>query len=58
VAWPVNAPAIRPHDLGERNIELYRYYAQQNPQRKVYRFDKSKSPRVLEYLGTVAELSK
>ena len=58
VAWPDDAPVIRAHDLGERNIELYRYYARQNPQRKVYRFDKSKSPRTLEYLGTVAELSK
>jgi hypothetical protein len=57
VAWPDDAKVIKAHDLGERNIELYRYYARQNPQRRVYRFNKSKPSDKLEYLGTVGDLS-
>jgi hypothetical protein len=32
-------PIIRAQDLGERNIELIRYYAARQPARKFYRFD-------------------
>jgi hypothetical protein len=30
--WPDDAPIIRAHDLGERNAELFRYYAARKPQ--------------------------
>ncbi|MGA2498860.1 MAG: glycosyltransferase family 39 protein, partial [Tepidisphaeraceae bacterium] len=39
VPWPDDAPVIKAHDLGARNIEIYRYYAQRQPQRMFYRFD-------------------
>lgn len=52
---PDKAWIIRAHDLGERNIELYRYYARQEPQRRIYRFNLREGS--LEYLGTAAELA-
>jgi hypothetical protein len=65
VAWPDDASVIRAHDLGERNIELYRYYAERQPTRKIYRFDRGAlyrlrrgEPLPLVYLGTAAELAK
>ena len=32
-------PIVRAQDLGERNVELIRYYADKQPSRKFYRFD-------------------
>jgi hypothetical protein len=39
VAWPDDAPIIRAHDLGPRNGEIIRYYAQHQPERTFYLFD-------------------
>jgi hypothetical protein len=55
VAWPDDAPLIRAHDLGERNVELFRYYAQRDPTRRVYRF--SRRTGELQDLGQVRELA-
>jgi hypothetical protein len=41
VAWPDDAPVIRAHDLGERNGEIFDYYAQRQPGRMFYRFDRA-----------------
>ena len=41
VAWPDDAPFIRAHDLGPRNIELFRYYAARQPNRSVELFDRA-----------------
>jgi len=41
VAWPDDAPVIRAHDLGERNGEIYRYYAAKQPDRMFYQFDRA-----------------
>src|SRR5207253_3909846 len=38
VPWPDDAPVIRAHDLGPRNIEIYRYYARRQPERMFYLF--------------------
>ena len=54
VAWPDDAPIIRAHDLGEENVRLYRYYAQRQPEREIYLFDRNGSQ--LQYLGTAIEL--
>jgi 4-amino-4-deoxy-L-arabinose transferase-like glycosyltransferase len=54
VAWPDDAPVIRAHDLGPRNIELFRYYAARAPDRRVYRFSR-KTGRV-DDLGPVGTL--
>jgi Dolichyl-phosphate-mannose-protein mannosyltransferase len=55
VAWPDEAHIIRAHDLGERNSELFRYYADRQPQRRVYRFDEADYS--LTFLGTASELA-
>lgn len=55
-AWPDDAPIIRAHDLGPgRNIEIFRYYAQQQPQRMFYLFDRD--DHSFHPLGTAAELA-
>jgi hypothetical protein len=42
VAWPDNAPIIKAHDLGkEKNIQLFRYYAQRQPRRRFYLYDRA-----------------
>ena len=41
VAWPDDAPVIRAHDLGERNVEIFRYYADKQLDRMFYRFDRA-----------------
>jgi hypothetical protein len=42
VAWPDDAEIIRAHDLGEqKNEELYRYYAQHEPNRAFYIYDRA-----------------
>jgi hypothetical protein len=55
VAWPDDARIIRAHDLGERNAEIFRYYADRQPQRQFYRFDEKDYS--LAYLGTARELA-
>lgn len=59
-AWPDDAPIIRAHDLGpERNIEIFRYYAEHQPRRMFYLFDRGLYDRglaPLKRLGTAAEL--
>lgn len=54
VAWPDDAPLIRAHDLGARNIELFRYYATHGPDRMVYRF--SRKTGRLDTLGKAKDL--
>ena len=49
VAWPDDAEVIRAHDLGERNVELVRYYVSRQPDRHFYRYDRSSGE--LEELG-------
>ncbi len=56
VACPDDAPVIRAHDLGPRNLELFRYYAQRQPDRMVYRYDER--TRKLVKLGLVTVLAK
>jgi hypothetical protein len=41
VAWPDDAPVIRAHDLGERNAEIFRYFAEKQPDRMFYQFDRA-----------------
>jgi hypothetical protein len=55
VAWPDDAPIIRAHDRGERNAELFDYYAKRSPGRTVWRFDRRTSRATR--LGTVGELA-
>lgn len=55
VAWPDDARIIRAHDLEDHNPQLYRYYAQTQPDRMVYRY--IRSTRTLTFLGNVAELA-
>lgn len=40
VAWPDDAPIIRAHDLGERNREIFAYYARHQPERVFWLFDR------------------
>lgn len=55
VAWPDDAEVVRAHDLGERNIEIFRYYAQRQPQRVFYRYDRKS--QTLERLGLTTDLA-
>ncbi len=55
VAWPDDARVIRTHDLGAQNPQLFRYYADRQPQRRIYRFDESDYS--LTFLGTASELA-
>lgn len=50
-------PIVFAHDLGpDRNIELLRYYAQRQPQRHIYYFDRSMRKRLLSpEAGTVVD---
>jgi hypothetical protein len=52
--WPDDQPIVRAHDLGEHNIEIVRYYAERQPQRTFYRFDRA--TRTLTPLGTAERL--
>ena len=57
-AWPDDAPIIRAHDLGsEKNMELLRYYATHQPDRRVYIVDRRDLSSV-HYLGRAGELAK
>jgi hypothetical protein len=53
-AWPDDSPVVRAQDLGDRDIELVRYYAQKQPNRVFYRFELES--RTLTRLGTATEL--
>ena len=55
VAWPDDAPVIRAHDLGGRNGEIFRYYAEKQPERTFYRFDRATG--TLTPLGRARELA-
>jgi 4-amino-4-deoxy-L-arabinose transferase-like glycosyltransferase len=56
VVNPDDAPIIRAHDLGpQRNRELFAYYAQRQPDRNVYHFDRR--TRTLTPLGKIADLA-
>jgi len=61
VAWPDDAPIIHAHDLGEaRNQEIFRYYAERQPDRRFFLFvrqDFDPDGPVLSYLGTAKELA-
>jgi len=53
-AWPDDSPVVRVQDLGPRDIELVRYYAQRQPSRVFYRYQQD--TRQLTRLGTATEL--
>jgi hypothetical protein len=53
-AWPDDSPIVRAQDLGARDIELVRYYAQRQPARIYYRFQQES--RQLTRLGTATQL--
>ena len=55
VVWPDDARVIRAQDLGVRDPELYAYYAQRQPTRVVYRYDRLDESLVR--LGVVADLA-
>jgi len=59
VIWPDDAPIIRAHDLGSRNVEIARYYALRQPQRRFYLFDRQenlgRSTILVHPLGNAAE---
>lgn len=55
-ANPDDALVIRAHDLGERNRELFAYYARRSPTRVVYRLDEKDGS--LTRLGVVSELAR
>ena len=54
-AWPDDATVIHAHDLGPRNIEIYRYYAARQPERAFYLYDRGND--TITYLGTARELA-
>ena len=58
VAWPDDVPIIRANDLGSRNIEIIRYYAEHDPSRTFYLFDRGNLADPLHRLGTARELAK
>jgi len=45
VAWPDNAPVVRLHDRGARNLDALAYYAQIQPERRVYLIDRGSGRR-------------
>ena len=55
VAYPDDAKIVRAHDLGVRNLELIRHYAERQPSRRVYHLD----VRAMQAtpLGTAADLA-
>jgi hypothetical protein len=55
VLTPDDAPIIRAHDLGPRNVELFDYYAKLQPNRMVWRFDRR--DKKLTLLGNVRDLA-
>jgi hypothetical protein len=55
VAWPDDAAVVRAHDLGPRNGEIFGYYAQRQPDRMFYRFDRATG--TLTPLGRARDLA-
>lgn len=54
--WPDDAAVIRAHDLGAaKNIELLKYYAQRQPQRRLYVVDR-RDLATFRYVGRAGEL--
>jgi hypothetical protein len=58
VAWPDDAPIIRAHDLGPRDIEIFRYYSQRQPERTFYLFDRGNLADPLHVLGKARDLAR
>ncbi|MDQ3440054.1 MAG: hypothetical protein M3478_06855 [Planctomycetota bacterium] len=57
-AWPDDAAVIRAHDLGaEKNMELVRYYAARQPDRRVYTVDR-RDLSSLHFIGRAGEVSE
>ncbi|HSV16193.1 MAG TPA: hypothetical protein VLI90_18165, partial [Tepidisphaeraceae bacterium] len=57
VAWPDDARIIRAHDFGlPKDEEIFRYYAQRDPQRVFYIFDRADDS--LTELGTGQSLAQ
>ncbi len=56
VAWPDDARVIRVHDLGDANMKLFDYYARREPDRVVYRLDRTDGR--LARLGNVIDLAR
>jgi len=54
-ARPDDTPVLRLHDLGPRNREVVQYFADKQPGRRFYRYDRASG--VLTPLGTAAELA-
>jgi hypothetical protein len=54
-AWPDDSLIIRARDLGARNSEIFRYYAEKQPTRVFYLYDESSF--AMYYLGTARELA-
>jgi 4-amino-4-deoxy-L-arabinose transferase-like glycosyltransferase len=55
VCWPDDARVIRAQDLGDWDIEVYRYYAKIQPDRVVYLYDRG--DETMTRLGPVGELA-
>jgi hypothetical protein len=55
VPWPDDAKVIRAHDLGPRNIQIYRYYAQRQPTRMFYLYNRVDGS--IKPLGTAKDLA-
>jgi hypothetical protein len=53
-AWPDDSPVVRVQDLGPRDVDLVRYYAERQPSRVFYRYQQD--TRQLTRLGTATEL--
>lgn len=59
VAWPLDAPIIRAHDLGpQKNKALFAYFAEHQPQRVFWSFDPSRLDMPLQELGPARQLAK
>lgn len=58
-AWPDDAPIIRAHDLGPRNVEILHYYAKLQPDRMFYLYDRGREPKddAIHPLGTAKDLA-
>ncbi|HXE53392.1 MAG TPA: glycosyltransferase family 39 protein [Tepidisphaeraceae bacterium] len=54
VTWPDDAEVVRAHDLGARDVEIVKYYAQRQPDRTFFVWDLGKDE--LRRIGTAADL--
>jgi hypothetical protein len=55
VTWPDDAEIVRAHDLGARNVEIFRYYARRHPDRAFYHFDRADNS--IRFLGFAKALA-